>query len=398
MVRLPFTNTNNMRPDVPAIANLSSLQEDLKQLLKQPIDKKVFVGFDGFVDKIKKAVKERQNSKAIYFPTIRDFAARIARASGKSGQIQMDTQLIKLGGNAPILSNTLGKLGVKSYCVGSMGYPKKHSIFQGMNRNSELISVIDPGLSDAVEFSDGKIIFSELEVFDRYTWTYVKDTTGIDRLLKIASETSLFAFVDWANLPHATDIWDGFLHDVIRHAGRRDFYFFFDLCDPSKRTVQQIDEVLDVIGSFSSYGTVTLGLNENETLKIWAALNGFYLTNDVTVPPFIEAGDFLYKFMSIDSLLVHPVDRCVLYRQREIIELKGRLVTTPKVLTGGGDNLNAGFCMGILAGMSLPECMLLGIAASGSYIENGISPDIPELVRYLDVWKKELLAQGQVIS
>ena len=389
-----------MKPAVPTIANLSSLQQDLKQLLKDPIEKKVFVGFDGFVDKIKKPVKERRNSKTIYFPTIRDFADRIARASGKSGQIQMDTQLIKLGGNAPILSNTLGKLAVKSFCVGSMGYPKKHSIFEGMNGNSELISLIDPGLSDAVEFSDGKIIFSELEVFDKYNWAYVKGTTGIDSLLKMASETSLFAFVDWANLPHATDIWDGFLHDVIKLAGRKDFYFLFDLCDPSKKTVQQIDEVLDVIGSFSSYGKVTLGLNENETLKIWAALNGFDYTNhaDPTIPPVIHAGEFLYKSMDIDSLLIHPVDRCIVYRQREVIELMGRFVKTPKVLTGGGDNLNAGFCLGMLAGLALPACMLLGMAASGSYIENGISSDIPGLVRYLDVWKKQLREESVVRS
>jgi len=56
-----------MQRDAPTIDNLSSLQWDLKQLLKDPIRKKVLVGFDGFVDKIKKPVKERQNSKKIYF-------------------------------------------------------------------------------------------------------------------------------------------------------------------------------------------------------------------------------------------------------------------------------------------------------------------------------------------
>lgn len=373
--------------------DISALNE-LQQLLRssdKSSNKKVFVGFDGFVDKIKKAVREKQNTRTVYFDSIREFAERILMACGKSGQIQMDTQRVKLGGNAPILSNTLGKLGIKSFCLGSMGYPKLHDIFSGMSPSCETISVLDPGLSDAVEFNDGKLIFSELEVFDQYTWSHVKKTAGMDKISQAVSQSALIAFVDWANLPHASNIWHGILEDVVKPLQRKDFLFLFDLCDPSKKTTQQIDEVLDLISSYSPYGKVTLGLNENETLKIWAVLRGMDFVKDKEkLPPVAEAGDFLYKSMNIDSLLVHPIDRSIVYRQHEVIELQGRIVTRPKVLTGGGDNLNGGFCLGLLSGFTLPQCMLLGMAASGSYIENGISPDQQDIIEYLDVWMKEL--------
>jgi hypothetical protein len=347
----------------------------------------VFVGFDGFVDKIKRAVKEKRNTRTVYFDSIRDFADRILMACGKSGQIQMDTHRIKLGGNAPILSNTLGKLGIRTYCLGSMGYPERHKIFSEMNSFCETISVLEPGLSDAIEFHDGKLIFSELEIFEQYTWSNIKKVAGLERISKSVSDTSLIAFVDWANLPHASDIWQGMLDDVIKPSKRRDFLFLFDLCDPSKKTTQQIDEVLDLISSFSPYGKVTLGLNENETLRIWAAIRGVdFLTERAKVPPAVEAGDFLYKSMNIDSLLVHPIDRSIIYRPHETVELQGRLVTKPRVLTGGGDNLNAGFCVGLLSGFTIPQCMLLGMAASGAYIENGASPDRQDIIEYLDVW------------
>lgn len=48
--------------------------------------------------------------------------------------------------------------------------------------------------------------------------------------------------------------------------------------------------------------------------------------------------------MNIDSLIVHPIDRSIVYRPHETIELKGPLITKPRVLTGGGDNLDAGLC------------------------------------------------------
>lgn len=374
--------------------NISALAELQQELLRSPdgaSGKKVFVGFDGFVDKIKKAVKERQNTRTVYFDSIREFADRILMACGKSGQIQMDTQRVKLGGNAPIFSNSLGKLGVRSYCLGSMGYPQRHEIFSGMDPLCETISVLNPGVSDAIEFGDGKLIFSELEVFDHYTWSYVKQITGIEKIAKAVSESALVAFVDWANLPHASDIWEGLLEDVIKPSKRKDFCFFFDLCDPSKKTTEQIDEVLDLISCFSHYGSVTLGLNENETLKIWAAIRGFDFVKDKDeMPPVLEAGDFLYKTMNIDSLLVHPIDRSILYRPHQTIVLQGRFVTKPSVLTGGGDNLNAGYCLGLISEFSLPQCMLLGMAASGSYIENGVSPNRLNIIEYLDVWMSDL--------
>jgi hypothetical protein len=373
------------------ISQLTELQRSLRSSTQEPLQQKVFVGFDGFIDKIKRAVKEKQNTKTIYFDSIQEFADRVLLAAGKSGQIQMDTKRIKFGGNGPILASTLGNLGVGSFCVGTMGYPRRLDIFSGMSKLCEPISVLNPGLSDAVEFSDGKLIFSELEVFDHYTWEHVRKVAGIEHMTKAVLESSLIMFVDWANLPHASNIWEGVLDDIVKPSKRKDFRFFFDLCDPSKKTTQQIDEVLDVIGCFSAYGKVTLGLNENETLKIWSALKGVdFMKEKEKIPPVEEAGEFLYRSMNIDSLLVHPIDRSIGYHQHEIFELKGRLVTEPKVLTGGGDNLNAGFGLGLLLGFSMPDCMLLGMAASGAYIENGSSPDLQNIFEYLDVWIHDL--------
>lgn len=375
-----------------SVESLSELIQRLTDLGKADIDGRVFIGFDGFVDKIKKAVRQKRNFKTVYIKTLKEFADRIQSATGKSGQVEMVTQRIKLGGNAPILANTLGKLGVLSTCVGSLGYPQLNPVFAGMNDKCEVISVLNPGLSDAVEFDDGKMIFSELDVFDPYNWVYIKKIIGLEKLTRVITDCKLLAFVDWVNLPHASEIWEGILEDIIKPSGRKGFLFLFDFCDPSKKTTEQIDEVLDLVSCFSFYGKVTLGLNENETLKIWASLNGVD-TNDIgrmNIPSVKEAGDFLHKAMNIECLLIHPIDRTIAFHQREIYEMAGKVVTKPKVLTGGGDNLNAGYCVGMLAGFSIPQCMLLGMAASGSYVQSGNSPDLEGLIRYIDVWRGEL--------
>jgi len=375
-----------------SIAALKELQHKLRAIKRDGEEKKVFVGFDGFVDKIKKAVQEKRDFSTLYFNTMKDFAERITYASGKSGQIETEVQEIKFGGNGPIMANTLAQMGVHSVCIGSLGYPVHHPVFSKLDPKVEVISVLEPGLSDAVEFSDGKIIFSELKVFEQYNWKHIRHTVSMEVIKKAVKESALLAFVDWANLPHASDLWQGMLHDVIMPSGRKNFIFLFDLCDPSKKTTEQIDEVLDVISCFSHYGRVILGLNENEALKIWSALNGIdpQKADERKIPSVIKAGDCIYKTMNIDSLLVHPIDRTLLFQKHATLEMMGRFVTKPKVLTGGGDNLNAGFCLGLLHGLSMPQCLLLGMAASGSYIENGANPNLESLIAYIDTWMLDL--------
>lgn len=356
-----------------------------------PIDKRVFVGFDGFVDSIKKAVKQKQNGEKIFFKTIEEFSQQIRATTSKSGQVEMVTQRIKPGGSAPILSDALGRLGVPGFCVGSLGFPGVHSVFSNMSKRCEIISILDPGHSDAIEFEDGKIIFSDLKEFDDYNWEFISKTVGIKQIKKAIEASRLLAFVDWANIPHASDIWDGVLHDIIKPSGRRDFLFLFDLCDPSKKSTQEIDEVLDLMSCFSPYGKVTLGLNEKETLKIWAAINGVDINiMDAKIPPVKAAGEYIHKAMNIDYLLVHPIDGAILYNKDDTIELKGRLVTKAKVVTGGGDHLNAGYCLGLLYDLPLSHCVLLGMASSGAYIQRGTSPDFTDVLDYIQVWMEEL--------
>jgi hypothetical protein len=232
-------------------------------------------------------------------------------------------------------------------------------------------------------------------VFKQYNWNHIKQTIGIEKINQASESCKLFALVDWANLPEATDLWQGFLEDIIRPRGKQEQFFLFDLCDPSKKSVQQIDEVLDLISDFSAYGKVTLGMNENEANKTWMVLNGYdhaVGNKEVEIPSLQTVGYFIYLAMDIDTLLIHPIDRTLVFKdqnkfkKQSMIELKGNVVTEPKVLTGGGDNLNAGYCLGLLNGFEVHHCMLLGMAASGAYVKNGVSPTVKDIVEYIGQW------------
>lgn len=349
----------------------------------------VFVGFDGFVDKIQKAVKKKKDGQNIFFNSIEEFSKHLGSLSGKSGQIELVTTRTKAGGNAPILSAALAELNIKSFCIGAMGFPSVGPLFQGLTPMSEISSINSPGNSQAIEFNDGKIILSDLSSFTNYDWGYVKKNAGLDNLRNTIELCNVVALVDWSNLPNATNIWQGLLDDVIKVGTQSDFCFLFDLCDPSKKDAAEINEILKLISSFTPYGKVTLALNENETRKIGMALNHNEGDQDGS-SQLADIGRFIYDSMEIDTLLIHPIDRALAFQKNQIIELRGRLVKEPKVQTGGGDNFNAGYCLGLLTGMSIDQCMLLSIVTAGVYVQNGKSPSVNDLIHYLNNWEMEI--------
>jgi sugar/nucleoside kinase (ribokinase family) len=383
----------------PSINLLSDLIQELQQRKDAPFERHAFVGFDGFVETIKRAVKKKENDGNVFFKTQAEFAERISSMNaGCLNEIELITEKIKPGGNASNLANTLSHVGVATVCAGCFGVPEIHPAFAALTRHTHIINVMNPGTRDIIKFEDGEIVLSDLSAFNDYDWRYIKKTWGLEKIEKTVQASQLLAFVDWVNLPHASDIWDGILHDIIKPSGRRDFLFYFDLCDPAQKSTQEIDEVLDLMSCFSPYGKVTLSINENETLKIWAAINGVdidLIDSKSKIPRVVDAGAYIHKAMNIDYLLVHTTDQTIVYYQHDTIELENRLVRKPQVLTGGGDNLNAGYCLGLMYGLPLPQCVILGIATSGAYIQNGTSPDLNAVLNYLHVWMKELNVKAE---
>lgn len=374
--------------------NLHSLLNSVEgslPLLASRQNLKAFIGYDGYIDKIQRVVRSKNLQGSDFFPSIGHLAERLGELSGMSGQLELVTSEIKIGGNAPIMAHALASLGVSNWCVGGLDHP----IFDQMHGGCERVSIGSPAETNALEFDDGKIILSEVSVFKQWKWSFIRDKAGLDRLWRTYQGSDLIAFVDWANVPFANDLWKGYLNEVVRpQMDMRNTIplFFFDLADPSKRSAGEIREALDIVAQYQEFGRVFLGMNENEARRIWAVMKvtdprG---TSGEEFPGLQTMAEQIRSSSGINAVLIHPTDRSLLVTDQGVKEIPGRLVRAPKVLTGGGDNFNAGFCLGLLHGLGLESCMILAMATSGAYVEDGQSPDIPALGDYLQRWKMEM--------
>ena len=343
---------------------------------------RAFVGLDGFVDEIIHVVDTRENAESFQrLPTILRLSERLAGAAGKSTNIELVTQRVKLGGNGPIMANALARLGVKITYVGALGYPNLHPVFNEFARSADVHSVCEPGKTDALEFDDGKLMLGKTAHFNEITWDNIQKRYGRDKFIQNFSTADLVGFVNWTMVPYMSELWDSLLAEFspAQHDRRRKI--FFDLADPEKRTPRDIERALGLIVKFEKFFEVILGLNEKEACAIGEVLgvNTASQTRDGLSSLSVE----IQKRVPVDTLVIHPVPFALAVSGGQVSVIDGPFVAKPLITTGAGDHFNSGFCLGKLLGFDNAASVLCGVTTSGFYVRNAQSPSMEDLAAML---------------
>jgi len=364
------------------------MKENLQNLYKSLEAKKgqnlsMIMGLDGFVDEIVHLVDQRQDfNNFTKIPSLAALGERITRAAGLSTNIEMVPQMLKLGGNGPILSNALLSYGVKLTYIGALGNPV-HSVFEDMAAKCEkVISLCDPGHTHALEFDDGKLLMGKITVLNEITWARFKEMVGSPKeIAAMIDKCDLFGMENWTMVPYMSHIWKGLIEEVFPLMADRAVkpLAFFDLADPEKRTKQDILEAMQLIGKFESKFRAVLGLNEKELFEIAEV---FGLKDEGLKNTTIA----VYKKLGIYCLVVHPVKEACCCIDGEYYEVEGPYCEKPKLTTGAGDNFNSGFCLGQSLGLSPVDSITLGVCTSGFYVRNAKSPTYAEVMDFAKKW------------
>lgn len=368
----------------------SNLKNNILNLISKlevvsEINIKAIMGFDGFVDQILQVVETRENAeKYTRMKYLKDFGAKISKAAGLSTSVEFIPINSKLGGNGPIMTNALASFGLDVTYIGALGVPSIDTVFQPMLDKCKVISIANPGQTDAVEFLDGKLMIGKRQSLKDVNWDKLKQGVGIENLIELVDESKLIGLENWTMLPYMTDIWRGMLTEVLPHIdANKEKYIFFDLADPEDRLKVDIIDALSVIQEFSSKFKVILGLNLKEAIEIGDILkvsDGFAPIDLKTLSTEIS------KMLNIYCLVVHPVKEAVAVCNGEYFHTLGPFEPNPKLTTGAGDNFNAGFCLGQVLGLSPKESLIIGTATSGFYVRNAASPTFSQLIDFLNEW------------
>jgi hypothetical protein len=364
----------------PSLASFVSeqLRDAPAQLEKMP----ALIGFDGFVDTILHVVACRESAtKFVRMSAMREFSSRIGAAAGHSANFEFVTQIIKLGGNGPIMANALGKFGLPITYIGNLGSPNIHPVFQELASCAEVHSIAEPGFTDALEFDDGKLMFGKHESLKQIDWANLIAHVPEERLLGIISHASLTAFVNWTMLPHMSAIWNKILTRMASRLRGPKRWLFFDLADPAKRSRNDLALALRLVSRFEKYFRVILGMNLQESRQVGEVLG--FKPPDELYGAVTNHAELIQRALKIDTVVIHPTHFAAAADRRGAGYLEGPFTAKPKLTTGAGDHFNAGFCLGRLLDMDLDASLQLGVSTSGFYVRNARSPGLDDLRKFL---------------
>ena len=342
---------------------------------------RVTIGLDGFVDEIISVVDKRESTdRFTRVPTLAAFAGRVARAAGRSSNAELVVERVKLGGNGPIMANALAAFGARVTYIGNIGYPTVHPAFAEFAKRATVFSIAEPGLTDALEFDDGKLMLGKHAPLRDVTWANLVERVGREKLTEAFTQASLIGLQNWTMLPHMSDIWQHVLDELCpRLTARRTF--FFDPADPEGREREDILRALKLIAKFQKHFDTYLGLNEKESFEIGEVL-GYKGVHDGEAA-IKGVAQFIWEALRVSGVIVHPRSYAVVASERGMVKVDGPFTPKPLISTGAGDHFNAGFCLGKLIGADNEIALQIGVGASGYYVRTAKSPSANDLAEFL---------------
>lgn len=341
------------------------------------------IGMDGFVDSIIDVVDQRRSFDSYQrVETIEVLGRKVLGAAGNSANYEFVVKRQKLGGNGPNYANALAVAGIDVDYIGSLGIPRPHEVFGEFGKRARLHSLCEPGYTDALEFSDGKLMLGKITHLSQVNWSTLLERIGLKAFTQMCQEASLLAMNNWTMLPGLGEIWSHVLEEVLPKLTGERRRVFIDLADPEKRTADDLRRDLAKLSGMQKYARVILGLNLKEAGQV-AGVFGLAAPRDNNAEIRTAAED-VRKALGIEMVVVHPRRGAGAANGTGSTWMDGPLVQHPKLSTGAGDNFNAGFCLGLLAGGTLDEALAAGVATSGYYVREAASPDAHALVSFLE--------------
>jgi len=372
---------------------LESIKQKLDKSLKKKISQKtVFLAVDGFEDSLYSLIKSRESFNEYQkFSTIKQFADRLYKFTGSSGNIELKLKKKTSGGFVPNNGKALSALGLTLFLVAALGYPEVRKVFLPLIKkpNVNHISIANPGKTIGLEFSDGKVMLSDFKGLFEISWDLLRKRLKKEKFIEKLEISNCIGFGYWSLTSKMTNIWDKIAEEIFPSVSKlKEKIFYVDLADIKKRSTSDILEMLNVLKSIEDQIPVLLSLNDQEAIDISKAIRDIkpINPNKENFQDFIDAGKKLNKELNLTYLIIHsPHFATISLKNGEgHYWITEGHTSHPSFTVSAGDHFLSGVIAGLLGDLDPAEAILMGNALTAIFVRTGESPNFDQLKKFVE--------------
>ncbi|MHA1147070.1 MAG: hypothetical protein ACTSR8_02385 [Promethearchaeota archaeon] len=372
--------------------SLNSVKFNFEKLKNSIPNKSIFLGFDGYIDSLYTLVRSRENlSEWKRIETMSFFGQRILEVAGSSANVERVLKRRISGGFAPNTCKAVNGLGVNTFLVAAIGYPKIDEMFDHIAKREtvDAIPIGNPGETIGLEFDDGKIMLTDFENIFKITWDSIIERLGFERLMSLLQKTNTWGFGHWSLLLDFDNIWKHLLNDVFPNLRNlKNKLFFVDLADLKKRNKSDILEMLKLLRKIDEEVPVMLSLNDQEAIDISKAIDEIRSIDPKKkkYADYIEGGKIMNDVLNLSYLVIHSPHFATISTRDSHYWVTEGFTSKPKFTTGAGDHFHSGTAIGLTCNLSAPEALIIGNALTAIFVRTGNSPTLQELSQFIDYY------------
>ena len=343
---------------------------------------KIVLGCDGFVDETFELVAERRGpADFTAMEKLKDFGELlVARADGGVG-LELVPKRRCEGGCGINTGRIAACLGIKPILPGLYGENQIDPAFEPFKDTCELLSLGDPALTIALEFSDGKVLMSNLAAVSNLTWADIEKRLGPDKLTEIFTDVDILGLGYWSLTANFDEIFMGFMaqFETLQPARK----MFFDFADIKKKSNASFLKTLELIRGFNDKIPMILSLNEHEVMELFSRIG--VECRELTPAAVASALTVAREKIGFAELVVHTPEfgaassamdgeaYAMQDRQKKVIRL-----------AGAGDSFNGGYLCASLGSLSLKQRLVMANAATAFFVTHATGPTRAELIAQIE--------------
>ena len=343
---------------------------------------KVLLGCDGFVDEVYQIVNVRKSlTDFTAMDNLREFGELIVgRADGGVG-LEIVHKRRCSGGFTPNTGRVAAFLGLRPTLAGLYGAKEIDSAFHEFVDNCDLLSLGDPAVTLVLEFSDGKILMSDLKSVATLTWNDFVDFFGEEKLKELFAGADILGLGYWSLTPDFDNFLAGFVSQAdSANPPRR---MFFDFADIKKKADECFGETMALIKKFNDKIPMTLSLNEHEVSELFSRVGVECASEE---PADVAAAlTVAREKIGIDELVVHTP---VFGAASSVSDGEGFAIqdTQSEVIrtAGAGDTFNGGYLCASLGNLTIEERLNVANAATAFFVTRATAPSKAELLAQIE--------------